>query len=192
MARVALDLPQQQLLRLVGGEAGDTFELVLLLRDQALVLAAERRGRLFATSQAMLACVQIPVEPLERILPLGQAEVAPGQRLLECRGGLTDESGLALGACRGWATPTDVAANQPATTAQSVFRDIAIHPSVVCGRSQPPGERPFTAESAHPEHQECSSFRRREMKEMTKEREVCATYLISVCPACTTSRVPSS
>ena len=36
VTRLALDLPDQQLLRLVGGQSGDALELVLLLRDQLL------------------------------------------------------------------------------------------------------------------------------------------------------------
>ena len=47
--RVALDLLEQQLLGLVRGQAGDALELVLLLRDQLLVLArAAARGCLLA------------------------------------------------------------------------------------------------------------------------------------------------
>ena len=45
VARLALDLLDQQLLGLVGGQAGDALELVLLLGDELLVLPRPRRPR---------------------------------------------------------------------------------------------------------------------------------------------------
>ena len=51
--RVAFDLLDQQLLGFVGGQAGDAFELVLLLRDELLVL---RRGG----GRRLLALVRRP------------------------------------------------------------------------------------------------------------------------------------
>ena len=43
--RVGFDLPDQQLLRFVGGQARDALELVLLLRDELLVACGRRGGR---------------------------------------------------------------------------------------------------------------------------------------------------
>ena len=65
--RVAFDLLEQQLLGLVGRQAGDALELVLLLGDELLVLARPRPAAAFSRSaSAAVARPQLLLEPLER------------------------------------------------------------------------------------------------------------------------------
>ena len=98
VARVAFDLLEQQLLGLVGGQAGDAFELVLLLRDEPLVLGGGGRRRPFALGQAALARRAAPSRAARRRSGARPAAMSRRrQRLLERRGGLADLRGLPLG-----------------------------------------------------------------------------------------------
>ena len=96
--RVAFDLLDQQLLRFVGGQAGDALELVLLLGDEPLVFRRRRRA---SSSRARRAArsrlLELLLEPIDRRLPLGQRRLAAGQRLLERRRLLAVLPRLALG-----------------------------------------------------------------------------------------------
>ena len=99
VARFALDLPDQQLFRLVGGQAGDAFELVLAAARRAARTLSRRpprspsrarpargRGRSSSFSSRSIAD-----------LPLGRRGLAPRQRLLERRRLLALLARLALG-----------------------------------------------------------------------------------------------
>ena len=87
VARLAFDLLDQQLLRFVGGEAGDALELVLLVRDELLVLRRGGCGAALAIDERAVPAVQLFLEALDRGLALGGGRFAAAERLLE-RGGL--------------------------------------------------------------------------------------------------------
>ena len=95
--RFALDLPDQQILGFIGGQAGDAFELVLVLRDELLAFGRRRGGRALAFGQGPVAAAQLLLEALGRRLPLRHRRLAPGQHLLERRRLLTVLPRLALG-----------------------------------------------------------------------------------------------
>ena len=77
--RLAFDLPDQQLLGFVGGQAGDALELVLVLGDELLAFR-RRRGRdgSRARRSAAVAAAQLLLEALDRRLPLGDARPRAG------------------------------------------------------------------------------------------------------------------
>ena len=83
VARVALDLLEQQLFGFVGRQAGDALELVLLLGDQPLVLGARPRPRPSRARPGRGRARQLLLEPLDDALPLDQRRLAAAQRLLE-------------------------------------------------------------------------------------------------------------
>ena len=79
--RVAFDLLQQQLLGFVGRQAGDALQLVLLLRDELLVLrggAPRRPSR--ARAIGAFARLQVLLELLGGREPLGERLVLRGER----------------------------------------------------------------------------------------------------------------
>ena len=88
VARLAFDLLEQQLLGLVGREAGDPLELVLLLGDEPLVLGGRGGRRLLALADRPVARAQFLVEAIDADLALRQRRFAAGQRLFERRGRL--------------------------------------------------------------------------------------------------------
>ena len=83
VARVAFDLFEQQLLRFVRREARDALELVLLRRDQLLILRCCRFRLFLAGGDRGFARVEVAVGAFERRLPLGLQLLAADQRLFE-------------------------------------------------------------------------------------------------------------
>ena len=84
--RVGLDLLQQQLARLVGGQAGDALQLALPLGDE--LLAARRGGRrprCCVRRRAPLARAQLLFERVGGGEPVGERAGLVGERLLEAR-----------------------------------------------------------------------------------------------------------
>ena len=98
VARVGLHLLDEQLLGLVGRQAGDAFELALLLGDELLVL---RRGRRATPSRARSTARSRAVSSFSSrstpVCAIGERGVAPRERLLERRRLLALLPRLALG-----------------------------------------------------------------------------------------------
>ena len=78
--RVALDLLEQQFLGFVGRQAGDALELVLLLRRPAAGTCAAAASACLARARptALLARLQVLLEPIDGGLALGERRVARG------------------------------------------------------------------------------------------------------------------
>jgi hypothetical protein len=81
--RVALDLLDQQLLGLFGGETGDALQLALLLGDELLVACGRLFGALFASGKCRLAGLELAGGPLRRGVTLGNLPFAPDEVLFE-------------------------------------------------------------------------------------------------------------
>ena len=82
---VGLDLLEQQLLRLVGRQAGDALQLLLLLGDQLLVAGRGGRGGLLAVADRLLARAQLLLVLLGGRQPLGQLLLASCERTCSSR-----------------------------------------------------------------------------------------------------------
>ena len=95
--RFALDLLDEQLLRFVGRQAGDALELVLLLRDQAVVFLGRRVRELLAIGDRLLARLEVLVETLRGRLTLGQRRLEAMEGLLEGLGLVSIVARLLLG-----------------------------------------------------------------------------------------------
>jgi len=83
VARLAFDLLEQKLLRLLGGEAGDALEVVLLLCDEALVFLRGRLRRPLPVGDRVLTGLQIFFGAVDGALPLGERRLTADQRLLQ-------------------------------------------------------------------------------------------------------------
>ena len=97
VACVALNLLDQQLLGLVGREARDAFELVLLLRDQTSVLGLCRLDRLLVADNRLFAPLEVLFGSFDGRLALDGHGLAPNQGLLQRLRLLPFEAGLFLG-----------------------------------------------------------------------------------------------
>ena len=96
--RVAFDLLDEQFLGFVGRQAGDAFELVLLLGDETFDIWRRLPRRSFRGRPARrpARASSFSIRSMPR-LSFGKRRVAPGERLLERLGLLTFLAGLALG-----------------------------------------------------------------------------------------------
>ena len=95
--RVALDLLEQQLLGLLGGQARDPLELVLLADDQPLVLFDGGCRRPLPLADRFLPPRQIALGAVDGRLAFGETRLAAHQRLLERLRLLALVTGLLLG-----------------------------------------------------------------------------------------------
>ncbi len=83
VARLALDLFDENVLRFVGRQAGDPLQLVFLLGHELVVLRGRGGRGLLALAQPAVARVQLPLQALDGGLALGDRGVAPVERLFE-------------------------------------------------------------------------------------------------------------
>ena len=83
VARLALDLLDQELFGLVGREARHALELVLLLRDEAIEFVGSRLCRGLAIADRPLAALELFRQPLGHRFLLGERRLAATERLLD-------------------------------------------------------------------------------------------------------------
>lgn len=81
-ARVGLELLEQPLARLVGGQRGDTLEFALLVGHQGLVLGLGLLDQRVALGQAAFAPLQVGFESFDRVEAFGERLRLVGQALL--------------------------------------------------------------------------------------------------------------
>ena len=97
MPGFTLDLLDEELLGFVGSKAGDAFQLVLLLGDQAVVFLSRSLGDLLALRHGLFARAQLFVQTLGRRLTLSQRPFPAVKRLLDRQRLLAIVPGLFFG-----------------------------------------------------------------------------------------------